>query len=566
MLGLTTLAAVYILYYIAGVAFSPRTLAHSKQVKTGGIAGSGPDAELTAKEKIDKQVFIQGIYGTAGPGLEGKLTTSTDIVAADIRGIYDGQSLYDLCNSKDLSWKSSIVMDCGPLQGGYGSVRNSLLTCLRLTIEAGASLVMPQISRRNPEDITDFRTRDMMPLSYLFDEAHFKATLTSYCPQLMIHESLAELEKFPGVSQNSLTLAPKDLQDITNGQPLINQPFKFHLSFRNWLETANKAKDFPIRISLPPKGSLRWPTAHDDSSLTRSFSGLLRPSRRVRSWTAEALHRLVKNHIPPSLVVNKPPADFTLPFIGIHLRTEKDARQGGLTDFDSQANYYLSRLRSGLLHSSLPLTPAPASPAPAPTVPVYIASGDPDQIARFVKELLTISPSIKVLTKSSLLPDSALSSLTWDQQAMVDFQILERASYVMGVSDSSFAWTLALKRAAAANWVVGGFPEGPCWVVDDDDPGYVGLEEGVQEQLGQGDEEKADEDEKRKTALDPAARSRGKRRGCKEDLGKTEYWRDQLSALFGNSTAPAVNLLGEDPNLTEAPPESADDLRLSIWP
>ncbi|OIW32596.1 hypothetical protein CONLIGDRAFT_630268 [Coniochaeta ligniaria NRRL 30616] len=465
-------------------------------------------------------------------------------ISTDIRGLYDGQSLYNLCSSKHIKWNPNIVLDCPPLEGGYGNVRNAALTCLRLAIETGGSLVMPQISQRNPKDIGDFRTKNMMPFGYLFDTAHFKSTLATYCPQLTIHDSLAELNKHPGISKDALTLTPFQLPNITRDGPLINNPSKLRRSFHAWLKAENKAKHSPIRVSLTNRIIWTWPTSHDPASLVRSFSSVIRLSHAVRLPAAEALYTLANSHIattPSQLPSRRNNPPFTLPFIGIHLRAEKDATQYRLTNYTLQTNYYLSRLTTDLLPSLLshPLSPNT-------TIPLYIASGDASQISRFAAQLSFVAPRVRVITKSSLLPASTLASLTWDQQALIDFQILERAAHVMGVRESSFAWTLALKRAAAANFVVGGFPAGPCWVDDDDEEGGDGEVEGQNGGING-----------TKKAVDVGEKAKGKgrrrrRRGCKEDLAPYEYWRDELSSLVGD--------LGEAAN------ESVDVVRSAIWP
>lgn len=443
---------------------------------------------------------------------------------------------------------------------------------------------MPQISRRNPKDIGDFRTKHMMPFDYLFDAAHFKSTLATYCPQLTIHDTLAALEKHPGISAKALTLTPYDLPNITHNGPVISNLPKIRKSFHAWLKNENSEHHTPIRVSLTSRIIWTWPTSYDRNSLVRSFSGVVRLSRQVRLPAAEALYSLASEHFPPlsssgaskSKSKSKSKTDFTLPFVGIHLRAEKDAQQYHLTNYTLQTNYYLSRLKTDLLPS---LFPASASGDDdnnhkTNTIPIYIASGDSAQIERFAKQLSFVHPAIKVVTKASLLPESALSALTWDQQALVDFQVMERAAYVMGVRESSFAWTLALKRAAAANWVVGGFPSGPCWV-DDEEEGEVGdgregqgvgkrdedndtdkggenAEQHGEEANGQQQEGVGKADDKPEETTAKAKKPSRRRRGCKEDLAPYEYWRDELSALVGD--------LGEAAN------ESVDVVRSSIWP
>lgn len=54
-----------------------------------------------------------------------------------------------------------------------------------------------------------------------------------------------------------------------------------------------------------------------------------------------------------------------------------------------------------------------------------------------------------VVTKYDLLQGSdrqRLDSLTFDQQALVDFLVLFRSSAFMGVAHSSFPWNIALRR------------------------------------------------------------------------------------------------------------------------
>lgn len=497
----------------------------------------------------------------------------TDL-STDIRGVYDGQSLYNLCSSKYIKWNPDVVFECPPLEGGYGNVRNAALTCLRLTIEFGGSLVMPQISRRNPKDIGDFRTKHMMPFDYLFDTAHFKSTLATYCPQLTIHDNLAALEKHPGISRKALTLTPYDLPNITHNGPVISNLPKIRKSFHAWLKNANSEHHTPIRVSLTARIIWTWPTSYDRNSLVRSFSGVVRLSRQVRLPAAEALYSLASEHLPrlsSGARRKSKKTDFTLPFVGIHLRAEKDAQQYHLTNYTLQTNYYLSRLKSDLLPSLFHTSTSGDDKNKATTIPIYIASGDSAQIERFAKQLSFVHPAIKVVTKASLLPEAALSALTWDQQALVDFQVMERAAYVMGVRESSFAWTLALKRAAAANWVVGGFPSGPCWVDDeeelgedrkaegvgkrdeDEDKGGENVEQHGEEASGQQQEGVVKADDKpEETTVRAAKKPSRRRRGCKEDLAPYEYWRDELSALIGD--------LGEAAN------ESVDVVRSSIWP
>jgi hypothetical protein len=80
---------------------------------------------------------------------------------------------------------------------------------------------------------------------------------------------------------------------------------------------------------------------------------------------------------------------------------------------------------------------------------IYVASGNASSIAIFMK---AVSP-LPVVTKSTLLSGEELSllkSLSWDQQAQVDFLVLLRASQFLGMTDSNFSWAVAVARRTEA--------------------------------------------------------------------------------------------------------------------
>lgn len=81
---------------------------------------------------------------------------------------------------------------------------------------------------------------------------------------------------------------------------------------------------------------------------------------------------------------------------------------------------------------------------------IYVASGNLSSTQIFAE---TVFPT-PVVTKSSLLSGEELAllkSLTWDQQAQVDYLVLIRASRYLGMSDSNFSWAVAVARRAAGN-------------------------------------------------------------------------------------------------------------------
>ncbi|KFZ14826.1 hypothetical protein V502_05885, partial [Pseudogymnoascus sp. VKM F-4520 (FW-2644)] len=118
-------------------------------------------------------------------------------------------------------------------------------------------------------------------------------------------------------------------------------------------------------------------------------------------------------------------------FIGLHFRTEIDAVNVGYTSFEEQTTAYLSFVS--------------ASPIRA----IYAASGNTTSLSLFGIEAAKLSPPAIVVAKADLLQGKdkeALEALTWDQQALVDYLVLEKAARFAGVSDSSFSWGIAYAR------------------------------------------------------------------------------------------------------------------------
>jgi hypothetical protein len=118
-------------------------------------------------------------------------------------------------------------------------------------------------------------------------------------------------------------------------------------------------------------------------------------------------------------------------FIGVHLCTEADAAHAGYLSYEQQAAAYFDYINSTSLRV------------------IYAASENTTSLGLFAKAASALSPPAQVLTKWDLLREediALLQSFTLDQQALVDYLILERSSKFAGVSESSFSWGIAYKR------------------------------------------------------------------------------------------------------------------------
>lgn len=196
----------------------------------------------------------------------------------------------------------------------------------------------------------------------------------------------------------------------------------------------------PILVALQ-KPLLEFPLSYDDRHFVPQFGRLIRFREDTRRIAAAVLYALSQKH---NLELEYTSDNPILPqqFYGAHLRTGIDATAAGWTPYAIQSANYLSEATSQLL-------------------PVmYVASGNAQDLAR----LAETNRSIAIETKESLLsapptvdvpPAPAkgfenewreLQTLNWDQQLLVDYEVLLRSSVFGGTWESSFSWNIAMRR------------------------------------------------------------------------------------------------------------------------
>ncbi|TDZ67396.1 hypothetical protein CTRI78_v003035 [Colletotrichum trifolii] len=404
-----------------------------------------------------------------------------------------------LCNQGERDWKPNVIIDCPVLNGGFGNVRLNLLQCIRYAIEARVSLKLPTISRRSASDISDFVTNDQMGLDYLIDDHRMLNRLQKACPELVVHPSHYEDKRIRRLPDISPVLDLHIDSHLPEGLPgdfaVPTAPGQWPPALDKWIESHTEGQ--PPSAESPVIFGLRaimfaWPVAYDPPSAVRHYSELVRPRGNVKLLAAAALLQMrdrFGTHV--EFRTRNEARVHDKAFLGLHLRVEKDANDYHWLSYEDQIRYLTQRLQGRKGNDTHPRDPDLPDTDRAV---IYVASGDKPGIAKLAEDVAPIT----VVTKNDLLPEDTLDgqmlrNMTWDQQALVDMLILEHSGYFIGVRDSTFSWHLALRRAAAVNWVVGDYPK-DCWLDD------------------------------KKT----------RRSGCKAMLADNEEWRDDLSALVGN--------------------------------
>ena len=396
--------------------------------------------------------------------------------------------LHTLCHSPNTTWNHKLIWRCDHLSGGTSNLYNQLLNCVRVAIAAGAiSFIPPKIWRRDQDEpirVITGNKSDLVSLSYMFDYSYFKHSLTEACPALKLYESVGDVPGLIGTGSNKgegdiryAALRPRDLARAGWGAP-------WREKFDAWLDslrgTAGGSYSYQTYdVVLAASQMFAWPVWEDGEEFAEGFGrGFVRFEGVSRGLAAVVLEGMAKSYGEDDGVVGMgdeyeydevdefdelgrrdgglstpappvpstspqsspppPPSPFstTPPFFGAHLRTGPDlGPEWSAMPFSTQYSSYVS---TALAHNLSLL---------------YLGSGVASDCATF-KSRAKLEHNITVITKEDILSRHAphllplLASLTSDQAAIIDFEVLSRATYFGGMHRSSFAWQIVWRRHA----------------------------------------------------------------------------------------------------------------------
>ncbi|KAK4229749.1 hypothetical protein QBC38DRAFT_471570 [Podospora fimiseda] len=356
-----------------------------------------------------------------------------EFLNSDVGGDFDGSGIAEACAQR--TWTPGLILSCVPVDGGFGQVKNGHLNCIRFAMEMGAELVLPRIVQRDSKNIIITRPKNGKgpyvgePLDYLFDYEHLNKTLQRTCPQMKVYRSMDDLWDVPQVSPpKKISLSAVEVH-LTNGT-VIEDMGKLKEQIKTYIEKAAPAETrrMPIRFDFEAT-NWAFPTAFDGPAFANNFGRLLRPRKDARLLAAVALYNLQKRYG----VVGNPSRDIqNNKFAGIHLRTEADAAgKNGFPDYETQATNLLDFVRD------------------AEARLVFVATGTTEKEKKlFANKAQEFN--VTTVYKENLLEEEGLALLnemTWDQRALVDYEIMLRAVNIAGPVESSFTWNLALERS-----------------------------------------------------------------------------------------------------------------------
>ncbi|KAI1852958.1 hypothetical protein JX265_012847 [Neoarthrinium moseri] len=339
-------------------------------------------------------------------------------------------------------FRPGLIFSCEGQHGGIGMLRNQILKCIRYAIHGGGAVVIPSITLRNAGDLSDIESGKQMSLDYLLDREAFITHLTEGCPGMHLYE---RAEDFPYYSQRArepLTIVGDQFEPIHPREGL-RHPREWRNFFDNWLDqqSVKLRSDIPVHVKFE-QSFLEYPVRDDGEAFVHEFGKILSFRKDTRALAAKVLFELKERFALPI-----DPANAINPntFYGAHLRLEEDAIWAWPPD-----EWRYSRMEEQFGEQFQNLERAGLDV-------VYVTSGNQTVVDLFTEALnrrLAASPrsdrkNVTVVTKYDLLKGKdrqLLDSFTFDQQALVDFMMMFKASAFMGVAHSSFPWNVALRR------------------------------------------------------------------------------------------------------------------------
>ncbi|GIZ43910.1 hypothetical protein CKM354_000712200 [Cercospora kikuchii] len=352
---------------------------------------------------------------------------------------YNPAPLAAYCNSTSITWHPNLVFNLHDANGGIGNVRGNVLDFLFTAIEMGASIILPGMASRQEDNLSNV-WGGRQELSAMFDEAWLVNMLGKTCPEMKIYKIEEGMEMVPAVEgvwtsrtrrvDEGFGNTAKEGWEALKGWLSGNEDFKRRYGGVEMLSRAVEGEVVVVNL-----GRTLWDmdTRSLPRGLRRNFGQLVKVGAMYKGLAALVVWRLVERFgldLDPSEAVPRGQ------FYGAHLRTADDAKNAGWMDVEgmnasAQMEEYIGHAKEHKLRV------------------IYVASGNIEDVERLKQKAATEVPQIAVVSKTDLLPAheaSALSELSWDQQALVDWEVLKRCSVFGGIVKSSFAYNIAMTR------------------------------------------------------------------------------------------------------------------------
>lgn len=333
----------------------------------------------------------------------------------------------------EIKWRPNLVFKLDESNGGIGNVRAHVLDFTLFAMEAGAAMVLPQMTVRSTSDLFDVWHGRQAGFSRMFDEGLFRKMMAEACPQMRIYQ--------PGEAEGLVTVvgvaydARSRRMDFDPGNT-AEAAYEYTTA---WLHDHSVDEETLSQVTVR---HTIWEvdTRSLGADFRRNFGMIFSFREDARRYAASAVRNLASKY---GLRID--PADHLHQhaYYGAHLRTEQDTVSAGWFNPNTATEVglnYTEQTDAYLAHA-----------AEHSLSVMYVATGNATELKRFKIKAAESTPSVTVASKWDLLPGeeaAALAELDWDQQALVDMEIMMRCSVFGGFAKSSYSFAIAIARNA----------------------------------------------------------------------------------------------------------------------
>lgn len=452
-IGLTFVVGLYHVSSLPGSTSAPLGAAPIHQDIIPGTTTdvANPKAEPSSLNSIarpDPSTAHKGTSATAtgsktdpnSPLSPGVLNYFDQIFSLDTPPDYEFAALGEACaNTK---WQEDeVYLRCGGMSAGLTSIMSQLKVCFKMAIDSGSSIVLPAMPLRDSTNLKEFNFLNgdaYLTYEEWFDAAHLISSIGRVCPQMKIIHPISLDTSTPVKNKWNINIGDAE------GYVAFSSFFWRGRPFRDFFNTQyEKLKELQ---ELQPDND---PMKHGINVIGIASPFLVfrvtddATGFDLKVWND--LSHLIRFRDEPREIVNSLLQKLNRPFYGVHFRAENDTIWSSPdnqlhVDLDMLDTVY-AKYGSGNAADKKPL--------------VYLACGDQRQVEAF--KAAGALRGWDVTDKWTLAQGdgeilSMINDLAFDFQGAVDYGIMLKSHFFMGITGSAFSSTVGNARDSTGRY------------------------------------------------------------------------------------------------------------------
>ena len=345
---------------------------------------------------------------------------------------YDFPALKEQC--EHTKWpEDDVYLQCGGMSAGLTSIVSQVKVCLKMAVEAGTGIVLPSMPLRDSTDLTQFNFLNgdaYLNYDQWFDAEFLKAQLKEACPKMkIIHPDQMDSVWFPVKHKWNIDIGKAPGYQQFSSYFWAGRPFKV------WFdeEYAKLENLEQMNVNKEAKKGITVVTIASNFLIFRITDDPT--GRDLRLWND--LGHLIRYREAPRQIVQQLLAVIKRPFYGVHFRAESDT-------IWSTPEHQL-QVDLDALDKAWAIYGKPGQQKPL----VYLACGDQGQIEKFVTAGQGRGWEVThkwALAEGNEEITKMINDLAFDFQGAVDYGIMIRSHFFLGITGSAFSSSIGNAR------------------------------------------------------------------------------------------------------------------------